>query len=57
MMVFWSILLIVVLVAVLRLAPDLFSGAAPETPRDRLRRRYVEGELTTDEYDKQIRRL
>lgn len=56
-MIFFSILLIVILVVISRLAPDLLRFGEPESPLERLRRRYAEGEITTEEYDESVLRL
>lgn len=58
MMIFWSILLIVVLVMLLRLVPAIRSEiGVVETPLEQLKYRYAAGELTTDEYEERRSRL
>ena len=57
-MLFWTILIVVVLVMLLRLAPTLGQGPLwRETPLERLQRRYAAGELSTAEYEDRRRRL
>jgi putative membrane protein len=58
MMIFWSILLIVVAVVLLRLVPSLEpKGEERDTPLERLQRRYAAGDLTTEEYEERKHRL
>ncbi|MEX0599924.1 MAG: SHOCT domain-containing protein [Rhodothermales bacterium] len=58
MMIFWSILLIVVLVMLLRLAPGLMpSTEEKETSLEKLQHQYASGKLTTEEYEERRRRL
>jgi putative membrane protein len=47
--IFWILLIVGAWWAFTRRTPP--SGPPPETPLDRLQRRYADGEITTEEYE------
>lgn len=57
-MIFWSILLIVTAVVLLRLLPGLEPRSEErDTPLEGLQRRYAAGDLTTEECEERKHRL
>lgn len=61
MMLFWLLLFIVMVVALIRLLPGWSSRLAPvdrpEMPLEQLQHRYARGEITTEEYERRRSRL
>lgn len=58
-MLFWALLLIVIIVALLRLVPG-WSGTTRtprKTPLEELQHRYARGELSTEEYERRRSQL
>ncbi len=57
MMVFWTVLLIAILIWIFRSIQNRSNGRAStdlknETPLDILKKRYARGDISKDEYDK-----
>ena len=59
MLLFWTLLLIVVVVGLVRLLPGWTAPTltARATPLEHLQQRYARGELSTTEYEQRVRRL